>query len=97
MAIMIDSFNKLSRTCHAFNSETKDFQSSNTLVTKLWNKTNDCYVHAVAAVPARMAKDTFEQMYVIENVIGNGGFGVVYAGARKIDGLPVSIQLKPLF
>jgi serine/threonine protein kinase len=31
-----------------------------------------------------------EKRYSIENVIGNGGFGTVYAGRRKKDGHLVS-------
>jgi len=34
-----------------------------------------------------------EKRYTIENVIGNGGFGTVYAGRRKKDGHLASIQL----
>lgn len=41
---------------------------------------------------SKMAEESFEQMYNIENIIGNGGFGVVYAGTRKGDGLPVAIK-----
>ena len=34
-----------------------------------------------------------ETKYTIENVIGNGGFGTVYAGKRKKDGHLASILL----
>lgn len=40
-------------------------------------------------------RDTPERAYSLENVIGTGGFGTVYAGTRKKDGLKVAIKHVP--
>ena len=37
-------------------------------------------------------RDAFENHYRVEKKIGSGGFGVVYAGTRLSDGLPVAIK-----
>ena len=42
-------------------------------------------------VEKREKDSMIEKRYTIENVIGNGGFGTVYAGRRKKDGLLVSL------
>lgn len=37
-------------------------------------------------------KKCLEDIYNVGSVLGNGGFGVVYSGTRKIDGKPVAIK-----
>lgn len=36
-------------------------------------------------------KRSLEDFYSVGSVLGNGGFGVVYSGTRKIDGKSVSL------
>jgi len=38
----------------------------------------------------KMSIDVLSEKYQLGSVIGSGGFGTVYAGTRRSDGLPVS-------
>ena len=44
----------------------------------------------------KLINSTVERFYHIESILGKGGFGVVYAGVRKSDGLKVAIKEVPV-
>jgi serine/threonine protein kinase len=44
----------------------------------------------------KLTNSTVERYYHIESILGKGGFGVVYAGVRKSDGLRVAIKEVPV-
>ena len=44
----------------------------------------------------KLINSTVERFYHIESILGKGGFGVVYAGVRKSDGLKVANKEVPI-
>jgi len=41
---------------------------------------------------AYQEQDAFDRLYMVGPCLGKGGFGVVYAGIRTRDNLPVAIK-----
>lgn len=49
-------------------------------------------VPVVKPEKAMRTKEPMEKVYAVDHVLGNGGFGVVYAGTRRRDGKPVAVK-----
>lgn len=64
---------------------------SKTLVKKISNLSMFCGSVGSKEEKAKM-KETFETTYTLGPVLGSGGFGTVYAGVRKKDGMKVAIK-----